>query len=80
MKLKEAYFSIFLLGIVSLMGDIVYEGARGIIPDYLKFLGVSAFIVGFITGFGEFLGYAVRLISGVLADATRAYWFFMFLG
>ncbi|MEM2680744.1 MAG: MFS transporter [Candidatus Bathyarchaeia archaeon] len=80
MKLKEAYFSIFLLGIVSLMGDVVYEGARGIIPDYLKFLGVSAFIVGFITGFGEFLGYAVRLISGVLADATRAYWFFMFLG
>ncbi|MBS7655999.1 MFS transporter [Candidatus Bathyarchaeota archaeon] len=80
LKGKEAYVSIFLLGIVSLMGDIVYEGARGVIPDYLKFLGVSAFIVGFIAGFGEFLGYAVRLISGVLADATRAYWFFMFLG
>lgn len=80
MKFKGAYASIFLLGIVSLMGDIVYEGARGLIPDYLKFLGVSAFIVGFITGFGEFLGYAVRLVSGVLADATRAYWFFMFLG
>lgn len=80
MKFKGAYASIFLLGIVSLMGDIAYEGARGLIPDYLKFLGVSAFIVGFITGFGEFLGYAVRLVSGVLADATRAYWFFMFLG
>jgi MFS family permease len=77
---KGVYFSIILLGVVSLMGDIVYEGARGVIPDYLKFLGVSAFIVGFITGLGEFLGYAVRLISGVLADATRAYWFFMFLG
>jgi len=80
LKFKGAYASIFLLGIVSLMGDIAYEGARGLIPDYLKFLGVSAFIVGFITGFGEFLGYAVRLVSGVLADATRAYWFFMFLG
>jgi MFS family permease len=77
---KDAYISIFLLGIVSLMGDIIYEGARGLVPDYLKFLGVSAFIVGFITGFGEFLGYGVRLISGVLADATKAYWFFIFLG
>jgi MFS family permease len=62
------------------MGDIIYEGARGLVPDYLKFLGVSAFIVGFVTGFGEFLGYGVRLISGVLADATKAYWFFIFLG
>jgi len=77
---KDAYISIFLLGIVSLMGDIIYEGARGLVPDYLKFLGISAFIVGFITGFGEFLGYGVRLISGVLADATKAYWFFIFLG
>jgi len=77
---KEAYISIFLLGIVSLMGDIIYEGARGLVPDYLKFLGVSAFIVGFITGFGEFLGYGVRLISGFLADATKAYWLFIFLG
>lgn len=77
---KVAYISIFLLGIVSLMGDIIYEGARGLVPDYLKFLGVSAFIVGFVTGFGEFLGYGVRLISGVLADATKAYWFFIFLG
>lgn len=77
---KNAYAGILLLGIVSLLGDIVYEGSRGLVPDYLKFLGASAFIVGFVGGFGEFLGYAVRLVSGVLADTTRAYWFFIFLG
>jgi MFS family permease len=79
-SLRTAYVSILLLGIVSLMGDVVYEGSRGLIPDYLRFLGATAFIVGFVSGLGEFLGYAMRLISGFLADATHAYWFFMFLG
>ena len=77
---ESAYAGILLLGIVSLMGDIVYEGSRGLVPDYLKFLGVSAFIVGLVGGLGEFLGYAMRLVSGVLADTTRAYWLFIFLG
>jgi MFS family permease len=77
---KNAYAGIVLLGIVSLMGDVVYEGSRGLVPDYLKFLGVSAFIVGFVGGFGDFLGYALRLVSGFLTDTTRAYWFFIFLG
>ncbi len=79
-EFKSIYVSILLLGVVSLMGDIVYEGSRGLIPDYLKFLGATAFIVGLISGLGEFLGYAVRLLSGFLADTTRAYWAFMFLG
>ncbi|MEM2848672.1 MAG: MFS transporter [Candidatus Bathyarchaeia archaeon] len=79
-EFKSIYVSILLLGIVSLMGDIVYEGSRGLIPDYLKFLGATAFIVGLISGFGEFLGYAVRLVSGFLADTTRTYWVFMFMG
>jgi len=77
---KNAYAGIILLGIVSLMGDVVYEGARGLVPDYLKFLGASAIIVGVVGGLGEFLGYALRLVSGILADTTRAYWFFIFSG
>ena len=40
----------------------------------------SAVIVGLVGGLGDFLGYALRLISGFLADTTRAYWFFIFLG
>jgi len=71
---KNAYFGILLLGIVSLMGDIVYEGSRGIVPGYLEFLGATALIVGLVGGLGDFLGYAVRLVSGFLADTTRAYW------
>ncbi|MEM3792777.1 MAG: hypothetical protein QXH47_05620, partial [Candidatus Bathyarchaeia archaeon] len=60
-ELRSVYVSILLLGVVSLMGDIVYEGSRGLIPDFLKFLGATAFVVGLVSGLGEFLGYATRL-------------------
>jgi MFS-type transporter involved in bile tolerance (Atg22 family) len=77
---RGAYAPIILLGLVSLMGDLVYEGGRGVIPDYLNYLGASALIVGLVTGFGEFLGYVMRLVSGFLADTTRAYWLFVAIG
>jgi len=77
---KNAYLGILLLGIVSLMGDVVYEGSRGIVPGYLEFLGATALTVGLVGGLGDFLGYAMRLVSGFLADTTRAYWLFIFLG
>jgi MFS family permease len=79
-KVSSIYATILLIGIVSMMGDIVYEGGRGIAPDYLRILGASAFIVGFISGLGDFIGYALRLISGYLTDVKKAYWEFMFLG
>lgn len=72
--------TITLIGIVSMMGDIVYEGGRGIIPSYLQILGASAFVVGLVTGLGDFLGYAIRLISGYLSDRSGTYWMFMFIG
>ena len=65
---------ILLLGIVSLLGDIVYEGARSVTGPFLLSLGASALTVAFVSGFGEFLGYAVRIVSGVFADRTRSYW------
>ncbi len=77
---RAAYLGILSLGIVSLMGDIVYEGSRGIIPDYLTFLGAALTLVSLVGGLGEFLGYAMRLLGGYLADTTRAYWAFIFLG
>ncbi len=79
-SIRSTYMAILLMGIVSLLGDVVYEGSRGLVPDYLAFLGASAFIIVFVGRFGEFLGYALRLVSGVLADTTRAYWAFIFLG
>lgn len=77
---RNAYMAIVLLGVVSLFGDIVYEGSRGLAPDYLAFLGASALVVGLVGGAGDLVGYAIRLVSGVAVDATRAYWFFIFVG
>jgi MFS family permease len=73
------YF-IILLGIVSLFGDITYEGARSVAGPYLATLGASASVVGLVAGIGEFFGYALRLASGYLADRTKAYWPLTFVG
>ena len=77
---KAAISLIVLFGLVSLFGDIVYEGARSVNGPYLKTLGVSAAVVGFIAGLGEFVGYAIRLASGYFADKMKAYWLFTFVG
>jgi len=53
---------------------MTYEGARSITGPYLAILGSSALVVGFIAGFGEFLGYSLRLLSGYLADRSQRYW------
>ncbi|MEM2384253.1 MAG: hypothetical protein QXX99_01800 [Candidatus Bathyarchaeia archaeon] len=37
MRADEAYTPIILLGIISLFGDVVYEGSRGLIISYLAF-------------------------------------------
>jgi len=73
------YF-IILLGIVSLFGDVTYEGARSVTGPYLATLGAGASIVGLVAGIGEFVGYALRLASGYLVDRTKAYWLLTFIG
>jgi len=77
---KAAIQLIALFGLVSLFGDMVYEGARSVNGPYLKTLGANAVIVGLVTGIAEFLGYAIRLASGYFADKTKAYWVFTFVG
>ena len=77
---KTAFQLIFLFGLVSLFGDMVYEGARSVNGPYLKTLGANAAIVGLVAGVAEFLGYAIRLASGYFADKTKAYWLFTFIG
>jgi len=73
---KLALMGIVIFGLVSLFGDIIYEGSRGIISPFLQSLGASAFAVGLVLGLGEFLGYALRFVFGVLSDRTRSYWGF----
>jgi hypothetical protein len=65
---------VVLLGFVSLFGDMTYEGARSIIGPYLATLGASATVVGIAAGFGELVGYTVRLLSDYIGDRTGRYW------
>jgi MFS family permease len=74
MPRRAALRFIVLLGIVSLFADMTYEGARSITGPYLALLGASATVVGIVAGFGELVGYAVRLVSGYVSDRTGRYW------
>ncbi len=77
---KTALQVILLFGLVSLFGDMVYEGARSVNGPYLKVLAANAAMVGLIAGAGEFLGYVLRLLSGYFSDKTKSYWLLTFLG
>ncbi len=65
---------VILLGLVSLFADMTYEGARSITGPYLAALGASGTAVGIISGFGELVGYGLRLVSGYFSDRTGKYW------
>lgn len=59
-----------VLGVVSLLGDFVYEGGRSVLPDYMRQLGMSALLVGSVLGFSELAGWAARPLGGLVADRT----------
>ena len=67
-------------GVVSLAGDMVYEGMRSVAGPFLGSLGASALAVGVITGAGEALALVLRLFSGPLADRSGRYWSLTILG
>ena len=77
---KTAFTLIILFGLVSLFSDITYEGLRSVIGPYLALLGASGFAIGVVTGAGEFVGYALRLLSGAISDRTRSYWLITWIG
>ncbi len=77
---KTAIFFIVLFGVVSLFADMNYEGGRSVVGQYLKLLGTSAFALGFAAGIGEFVGYALRFVSGTIADKTKKYWTLIIIG
>jgi MFS family permease len=67
-------------GVVSLLADFVYEGARSIVGPFLATLGASAGFVGFITGAGEAVALVSRLWTGKLSDRTGRHWALSILG
>ncbi len=71
---RHAFRFVIFLGIVSLFADVTYEGARSITGPFLAFLGASAAVVGFVAGLGELMGYALRVVSGYVADRSQKYW------
>lgn len=74
MKKSSALTFVILLSVVSLFADMTYEGARSITGPFLALLGANALTVGFVSGFGELVGYAMRIVSGYVADRTEKYW------
>ena len=71
---------VLAFGLVSLLADMVYEGARSIIGPYLATLGASATVVGLVAGAGEFIGYGLRVVSGYAVRRTRHYWTWTIVG
>src|SRR4051794_10143656 len=72
--------SVMAFGIVSLAADMVYEGMRSMAGPLLGSLGASAFTVGLVTGAGEAIALALRLVTGRMADRTGRYWRLTFIG
>ena len=72
--------TVVAFGMVSLAGDMVYEGMRSVAGPFLASLGASALAVGLITGAGEAMALILRLFSGPYADRSGRYWSLTILG
>lgn len=77
---KQAFLFIVLLGLISLLSDFTHEGARSIYGPFLGLIGASALVISFTSGLGEFIGQALRILTGYIADKTKKYWTMMILG
>jgi hypothetical protein len=71
---RSAWRFILIVCLANLFADMTYEGARGVTGDFLGQLGANGTIVGIVAGGGELAVYAVRSISGAIADRTGRYW------
>lgn len=68
------------LGLVSLLIDMVSDGAISVGGAFLGQLGASAALVGLVTGGASAIALALRLATGPWADRTGAYWSFTIAG
>lgn len=73
---RRAMLLIVMFGLISLFSDLTYQAGRSLNGPFLAELGADAALVGLIAGLAEFLGYAIRLITGALVDRSKAYWAF----
>jgi MFS family permease len=68
------YRFVLAFGVVSMLGDFVYEGGRSIAGPYLATLGASALLVGIVSGAGEAVALVLRLWTGPVSDRTGRHW------
>jgi MFS family permease len=71
---RTGLYFVLLFGAVNLFADFAYEGARSVGGPFLAGLGATGLIAGLVGGFGEFIGYALRLLTGRWADRSGRYW------
>ncbi|MEN2974053.1 MAG: MFS transporter [Candidatus Caldarchaeales archaeon] len=79
---RRLVYVFIALGIVSLLADITYEGARSISGAYLNFLAAPAIAAGLLAA-GEFLSYLIRFLSGLIAQKTysaKTFWSLIYIG
>ena len=77
---SPAFSFVLIMGLVNLFGDVAYEGGASINGPFMASLGASAAVISIAAGAGEFLGYALRLPAGYIADKTGRYWTITFIG
>ena len=77
---RTSLYFVLLFGAVNLFADFAYEGARSVGGPFLAGLGASGLVAGLVGGGGEFIGYALRLVSGRWADRSGRYWLITLLG
>src|SRR5262252_1557493 len=73
-KASAASKFVLLIGVMSFFADFTYEGARSITGPFLALLGATGAVVGVVSGFGELLGYGLRIFSGQLSERTGRFW------
>jgi MFS family permease len=76
----SAWRFVAAFGVVAMLADVVYEGARSVAGPFLGGLGASALAVGVITGVGEAAALLGRLGSGPLADRWGHPWRWTVIG
>jgi len=79
---RTSLITFILLSLVSLSADMTYEGARSVSGAYLEVLSATA-IFASLASIGEFLGYIMRFVSGIVAGylkSSKGYWGLTFTG
>ena len=85
MKKEKSLYSLSLLflilmGVVSMLSDMTHEGAKSVYGSFLGLAGASPTVISFISGLGEFIGCALILLTGYIANKTKKYWTMTFVG